>query len=432
MERQTDSEATLPPGGEGLSGAGRARVHGSGSVRRLTGMPIEGRGLKFKVAGIPITIDWTFPVVMIVFGLAAGLGLADTGWWLLIVLVSVLWHELGHATALAAYGRRSRIVIHSVFGLTVSDDGPELRDTESIAVSLAGPLAGAALGAVLLVVHAQDVAAPGSTWEFLLSRLVWINLGWGLLNLLPIVPLDGGHVLQRLVHMVSPRHTDTIPAYVTIAVATPLAIAAFAVGQPFLGLFAGFFAYGGVRALGEARSAAHFAGQKARAAVALAKLDSPNPQAAIDALEPLAHEPLPPSVGDPVKVGLAWALLWRSTPGDLHRVRELTSLVGPHTETSLLAGAAAFGLHRGPEAYALLARGFAMESSQPPAWFLLHLGLDRAEVDHLADWIDQMDLYDRHRGLSRLAVELDRAGRPADGQRVRSRLTRPVGRAGHR
>lgn len=394
-------------------------------------MPIEGRGLKFRVAGIPITIDWTFPVVMVVFGLAAGLGLADTGWWLLIVLISVLWHELGHATALAAYGRRSRIVIHSVFGLTVSDDGPELRDTDSIVVSLAGPLAGAALGAVLLVVHAQDVAAAGSTWEFVLSRLVWINLGWGLLNLLPIMPLDGGHVLQRVVHMISPRQTDTIPNYVTIAVSVPLAIAAFAVGQPFLGLFAGFFAFGGVRALGEARAMQRYNDQQTRAAAALAKLDSPHPKAAIEALEPLAAEPLPPSLGDPVKVGLAWALLWRSAPGDLPRVRELASLVGPGTETSLLAGAAAFGMHRGPEAYALLARGFAMESSQPPSWFLLRLGLDTAEIDHLADWIDQMDLYDRHRGLSRLTVELDRAGRPADGQRVRGRLARPVGRAGH-
>lgn len=395
-------------------------------------MPIEGRGLKFRVAGIPITIDWTFPVVMVVFGLAAGLGLADTGWWLLIVLVSVLWHELGHATALAAFGRRSRIVIHSVFGLTVSDDGPELRDSDSIIVSLAGPLAGAALGAALLVVHAQDVAAPGSTWEFLLSRLVWINLGWGLLNLLPIVPLDGGHVLQRVVHMISPPHTDTIPNYVTIAVATPLAVAAFAVGQPFLALFAGFFAFGGLRALGEARTAARFADQQRRAAAALAKLDSPHPNAAIEALEPLTAEPLPPSLSDPVKVGLGWALLWRSAPGDLQRVRELASLVAPHTDTSLLAGSAAFGMHRGPEAYALLARGFAMESSQPPAWLLLRLALDTTEIDHLADWIDQMDLYDRHRGLSRLAVELDRAGRPADGQRVRGRLARPVGQAGHR
>lgn len=395
-------------------------------------MPPKGRGLSFRVAGTPVTIDWTFPVVMIVFGFAAGLGWADTGIWLAMVLISVLWHEMGHALALGAFGRRSRIVVHSVFGLTVSEGGPEMDDRQSIIVSLAGPLAGAGLGLAILAVNTQEIAATGSTWAFILSRMVWINLGYGLLNLLPILPLDGGHVLQRLVHMISPPHTETVPYYVTIAMSAPLALLAFRAGQPFLGIFTAFFAVSAIRSLGDHSSQQRRIEQERQVNEALALLGSPHPQGAIERLDGLAREPLPDHLGDRVKLALAWALLWRGAPGDDYRIDELLAQVSARQPVSLLAGGVAWRRRRDPQAYALLARGFAFEPTEPPGWFVPLLVMDETEIHHLADWMDQMDLADRHTGLGRLAIELERAGRPADAVRVRARLTRPVGPVGPR
>lgn len=64
-------------------------------------------------------------------------------------------------------------------------------------VSLAGPAAGFALGAIAYVIALQ--ARPSNPW--IVHGLVcaeWASLGWGLVNLLPIVPLDGGQFLRAL------------------------------------------------------------------------------------------------------------------------------------------------------------------------------------------------------------------------------------------
>jgi hypothetical protein len=50
-------------------------------------------------------------------------------------------------------------------------------------------------------------------------------------------------------------------------------------------------------------------------------------------------------------------------------------------------------------------------------------------TDHatqLAEWIAQLDLAHRHVGLGRLAVSLERSGRPADSAAVRHVMARPV------
>jgi len=73
-----------------------------------------------------------------------------------------------------------------------------------ILVSAAGPLSNLGLGLLSAVVYglllrfAPDVVARGSAGSALLIRLMFINAGLMLFNLLPIPPLDGGHVAAGL------------------------------------------------------------------------------------------------------------------------------------------------------------------------------------------------------------------------------------------
>ena len=50
-------------------------------------------------------------------------------------------------------------------------------------------------------------AIPGAppAMARLLHFVVWVNLGWGVLNLLPILPLDGGHITASVAEMVAGR-----------------------------------------------------------------------------------------------------------------------------------------------------------------------------------------------------------------------------------
>src|SRR5665811_1349195 len=62
---------------------------------------------------------------------------------------------------------------------------------------------------------------------FALSNLVRVNVFWGLLNWLPIRPLDGGHLFSSLLERIAPRRAETIANivfFVTAAAGVILAI----------------------------------------------------------------------------------------------------------------------------------------------------------------------------------------------------------------
>jgi hypothetical protein len=78
-----------------------------------------------------------------------------------------------------------------------------------VLISLAGPFAGfTAAGVVYGAMFALVRLVPGvlglvsEEGLYALNIFLWINLYWGLFNLIPVLPLDGGHVLE---HTLGPR-----------------------------------------------------------------------------------------------------------------------------------------------------------------------------------------------------------------------------------
>lgn len=178
--------------------------------------------LRFSIAGIPIRVHPLFWVIAILLGSNSN-NLLMILVWIVVVFVSILVHELGHAFAFRRFGQPSNILLHFSGGLTIPESLPwgsgyatvSLTPNQHIFVSLAGPFAGFALAALTLAVGTAlggqiilstllgfipfpIVLLPygsGMLNEIFLTFL-WVNVFWGIVNLLPVFPLDGGHVTR--------------------------------------------------------------------------------------------------------------------------------------------------------------------------------------------------------------------------------------------
>lgn len=210
--------------------------------RRPPDAPPDGPGLRFTVAGTPVRIEPSFLVFATVLGIARA-DAASIVSWVVVVVVSVLAHEFGHAVALRAFGARPWITLQGLTGLTHSR--VRLGDGQSLAVSLAGPAVGIGVGAALL---ALTEPASGA-WGLVRSDLVFVNLGWGVLNLAPILPLDGGAVMATLLGARRDPGRARLAAAISIGVAAVAALAALSVGWTFAALLAGLLGWSNVRRL---------------------------------------------------------------------------------------------------------------------------------------------------------------------------------------
>ena len=109
---------------------------------------------------------------------------------LAILFGVLLVHELGHALAMKAFGYRNlQILFIPLFGAVASGSKRDVPPWQEIVVLLAGPVPGIVAGTVLMY-----ALAPGGSP--LLVQLAWSMLIVNYLNLLPIMPLDGGRIMN--------------------------------------------------------------------------------------------------------------------------------------------------------------------------------------------------------------------------------------------
>jgi stage IV sporulation protein FB len=200
----------------------------------------------FHVLGIPVRIEPFFWIAAVL--LAYNLGDARLIiMWVVVVLVSVLVHELGHAVALKAFGQSSAIVLHGFGGLTFSQR--KLDRARSIVVTLAGPFTALALlGIPALLLRDSDYGFDLAL-DYRMSDQVfgvwpvvvfaaYVNIWWSIANLLPIRPLDGGNVLTELVGIQTAR-------LVSVGVGAAAAVWAYTHSDAFryAAFFAGFLVF---------------------------------------------------------------------------------------------------------------------------------------------------------------------------------------------
>jgi Zn-dependent protease len=169
--------------------------------------------LRFYLFGTPVRVHPLFWLVTVILGWPGGNDrdqISHIVLWVVAVFVSILLHEFGHIWAGRAFGSDGYIVLYSFGGLAVHANDVRRR-WQRVAVSLAGPLSQIALIWLPLRLWLRS-ASPETLRDLpdravdIIDMLLWINLYWPLLNLLPVWPLDGGMVAREFCDWLSPRN----------------------------------------------------------------------------------------------------------------------------------------------------------------------------------------------------------------------------------
>lgn len=183
--------------------------------------------LRFNLLGIPIRIHPIFWISaaflcwnpdrldLVLIGVAA-------------VFFSVLIHELGHALVLRHYGWPSEIVLYILGGYATATRLSTWKQVWSLA---AGPVAGLTFSAVVYgtmflmvrLVPEQFEKLPALGYLFFI--LMFTGLIVNLMNLLPVLPLDGGQIMATLIGHYGVRRRDSTELTLKISVGSAAGVA---------------------------------------------------------------------------------------------------------------------------------------------------------------------------------------------------------------
>ncbi len=208
--------------------------------------------IRFSLFGIPVEVQPFFWITLVILG---GVGGADSSaaifnivLFVLAGFISVLVHELGHALTARSFGAHSAITLQA-FGGYAAYSGVRLSRWQSFLVTAAGPAIQIVLGLVVLLLI-RSIPGLSPQGNYFLKILMIISFVWAILNLLPVVPLDGGQMLNAAL---GPARIK-ITLWISIVVALVCAIAMFTYTRSILfPIFLGMFAWQAFQGLKEHR-----------------------------------------------------------------------------------------------------------------------------------------------------------------------------------
>ncbi len=208
--------------------------------------------IRFSMLGIPIEIQPFFWISLIILGGAATADslaeIFEIGLFVLAGFISILIHELGHALTARSFGATSSITLQA-FGGYAAYSGVRMSRWQSFWVTAAGPGVQIilAVAVYLLLRKLPNLSEQGA---YFLGQLCSISLFWAALNLLPVLPLDGGQMLNAAL---GPARIK-VTLWVSLIVAVTLALALFRYTHSFIfPIFLGMFGWRAFQALKEQR-----------------------------------------------------------------------------------------------------------------------------------------------------------------------------------
>jgi len=215
--------------------------------------------LNFRVFGFPVRVHPLFWLVSLFLGARADGRPESVLIWIVAVFISILVHELGHAFLIRSVGEHCSVILYAFGGLAVGG-GRDRRPGDQIRISFAGPAAGFALAALILIairlsghvvgfafdVDRVDMRALGVSvlqplslvvcdlyyepfasdkLNSLIYSMLFINIFWGLINLFPVYPLDGGQIAREL--LVERDYRNGVRQSLILSIGTAIMLAIF-------------------------------------------------------------------------------------------------------------------------------------------------------------------------------------------------------------
>ncbi len=172
-----------------------------------------------KIAGVPIVLAYSWFLIaaftIITFGprllnATPSLGLGAYAIALaysVLLLLSVLVHELAHALMARTFGWPTQKIVLNLWGGHTQFENFTATPWRSLVVAFAGPVANFVLAGVGWLVITLLPATPTTLTMAVVGLLanifMWANLLIGLFNVLPGLPLDGGRLVESIVWKVT-------------------------------------------------------------------------------------------------------------------------------------------------------------------------------------------------------------------------------------
>lgn len=234
----------------------------------------------FKLLDFPVRISPWFWLAAILLGQGASGGNPQRLLvWIAAVFVSILIHELGHAFAFRHYGTSSQIVLYHFGGLAIpassgaawgqsnrthdprhhliiSAAGPGIQILSAVALYLLFNLGGYQVNTSFFPFWEQsdpslDVKEISNNFvRWFVFYYMYISIFWGLLNLLPVYPLDGGQISRDLFMLFGGRNALPHSLMFSTFVAAGVALYSFMVlHQMYLSIMFAFLGHSSYQAL---------------------------------------------------------------------------------------------------------------------------------------------------------------------------------------
>jgi stage IV sporulation protein FB len=201
---------------------------------------------------IPIHIHPFFWFLILIIGWLNSASILGTAIWSVVILVSVLIHEYGHALTALMFGQTAEISLVGLGGLT-KREGPKLSSWKEFIIVLNGPLAGF-LTAIVAYLLMTLIGEKKTLFMYALEIAVNVNLFWTVLNLLPVLPLDGGHLLRILLEGAFGIRGLKWAFFLSIIVASLIGLSSFFFQQVLMGALFFMLAFESYRAWADIKS----------------------------------------------------------------------------------------------------------------------------------------------------------------------------------
>jgi stage IV sporulation protein FB len=229
--------------------------------------------LQFDLAGIRIRVSAWFWLAAALLGwnVCRSFSLGDQRTllqmlviWIGVVFASILVHEMGHALAYRMFGQAAHVVLYHFGGLAIPEvwNRRHLRPLQRLLVSAAGPLAQLALAAAVVALlkiagyyvpfplasvgaklglHGGRHFASPLAYAFF-DFLLYVNVFWPLLNLVPVPPLDGGQIVREGLLALGVREAHRIAGVIGVVVGGAVAWWGYTRGETYLVIMFGILA----------------------------------------------------------------------------------------------------------------------------------------------------------------------------------------------
>ena len=165
--------------------------------------------------------------------------------WIPILFLSVLIHELAHAAAIAIFGfGASSIILGGMGGLTANEHMRNARPWQGFVISVAGPASSFVLWFLSSMAMGLSIARTDKFVAVFLPLFALANIWWGVFNLIPVPPLDGGHATRDFFRMfLDERKAFIVATWIAIVVGAGVTILGLIGRQLFLTIYIGWFSY---------------------------------------------------------------------------------------------------------------------------------------------------------------------------------------------